>query len=258
MLRRYIVSVLLILCLAAAAGADVIYLKNGNRLEVEGARIDGEQVVFTVFNGTMKIDLAAVERIEKTTGPVAPNAGLRNAIADIPRPAANSADGATAPGQEGGDDQSAEDKAAELVEFYKTQKMQLERELKIVDDQIQTLRSVIYAKSSIFSDTTEERSRLTELEQSKRDVEQRLQNLILDARRAGLNPGQIREIENTRPQSSNQTGGGVTTIGAQRDSRDANVTMSDPAATSDHRSSSTVLGEGTDEKRSTSGREREK
>ncbi len=49
---------------AGAAGADVIHLKNGNRLEVEGWKDAGDAIEFAMGGGVIRISKAEVQKIE--------------------------------------------------------------------------------------------------------------------------------------------------------------------------------------------------
>jgi hypothetical protein len=68
MRRLSLAGILCLLITAPYADADIIYLKNGNVLEVDDAVVKGDFVEFGLFNvsGRMSIELLAVERIEKT------------------------------------------------------------------------------------------------------------------------------------------------------------------------------------------------
>jgi hypothetical protein len=240
------ISVFLLLSGAIICSADIIYLKNGNQFEVEDAEIVGEKVVFTVFNGQMEIDLAAVARIERTSTPARPDAGLRNSISGTPFSRGQTS--GTSSQREGGTAANAEEEERnqELVQFYVAQKQQLQKEIAMYDSQIQTLRSAIYAKAAIFSDTTQDRQNLRQAEEQKRAAEERLQTLMNEAQRSGLTPGDIRKIEDSQyftPSSQ------VSTIGGQeQDARDANVSWIDIKEADDDRWSSDVLTEEEDNK----------
>lgn len=242
----------MVLAVVSIAAADIIHLKNGNRIEAEGVRVDGERVVFTVFGGQMSIALTAVDKIEKSSRPIAPNAGLRNAVTGTPfrgataSPAAGgNAEGGPTPAQN----------AQELVQFYIQQRQQLLKEVRLYDDQIQTLRSVIFAKSAIFEDTDTERQRIADMEARKKVAEEKLASLMNDARSAGLGPGDLRTIESANPNAVNA----AAKVENKNDPRDANVTWIDiNNAEDDGRSSEVVLTEAEEKGRSTSPEEDEK
>ena len=50
--------------LAGALHADVIYLKNGNRLEVEGWKDAGDAIEFTMGGGIIRISKAEIQKVE--------------------------------------------------------------------------------------------------------------------------------------------------------------------------------------------------
>ena len=230
-----IIATTILLAVVCTATADIIHLKNGNRIEAEGVRVVGERVAFTVFGGQMSIALTAVERIEKTSRPVSPNAGLRNAVSGT------AFRGVTNPGAAGEGGGSGAENTQELVQFYIQQRQQLIKEIRLYDEQVQTLRSVIFAKSAIFEDTEVERKRITELESMKKAAEEKLTGLMNDARQAGLSPGDMRAIEDARAEAGNAP---ATSIENQRDRRDANVTWIDiNNAEDDRRNSDIVLTE---------------
>jgi len=182
----------------APARADIIVLTNGNILHVDDAVEEGEFVVFYIFNGRMAIELAAVERIVKTDtrasepipGVLSASGGIASAAIGGQRSAELLGDAALGSETGATDDRESE----ELVQFYIQQKQGLEREIYFYEQQIQTLRSVIYANSAIFSDTSEQRRQLAEMEEQLRESEDRLNQLVDDARRAGLSPGDLRTI----------------------------------------------------------------
>lgn len=237
---------LLVVLGTAPLAADIIWLKNGNRLEVEAAEVNGERVNFFVFNGRMSIDLSLVARIEKTSEPAAADAGIINGISG--RPFAGGAQPSTTQleDQPQNPDEQANEERKQLVDFYITQRVNLMKEIKFAEEQIQTIRSVIYAKSNIFSDTTEDRARLTEMEQRKRESEDKLQNLLQDARKAGLTPAELRQVEAAKPETAATDPAArpkVSTIGGPSNTRDSKVTWSDREADEDRRTSKTVLGE---------------
>ena len=186
------------ICAVAAARADIIILKNGNSLHVDNAVVEGEFVAFVIFNGKMAIELAAVERIERTDSPaLEPIPGVFGADANIASPTIGGQRSAELFGDAAFESESgeAEDRESEeLVQFYIEQKQGLERDIYFYEQQIQTLRSVIYANSAIFSDTSEQRRQLAEMEEQLRESEERLNQLIEDARRSGLSPGDLRTI----------------------------------------------------------------
>ena len=242
MQRIVIIATTILLAVVCTAAADIIHLKNGNRIEAEGVRVVGERVLFTVFGGQMSIHLTAIERIEKSSRPVAANAGLRNAVSGTAFRGVQSAVSG-----EGGNSQAQN--TQELVAFYVQQRQQLIKEIRLYDEQIQTLRSVIFAKAAIFEDTNTERQRITDLENMKKVAEEKLTGLMNDARKAGLGPGDLRAIEDARADGANAS---TTSIENQRDPRDANVTWIDINNTEeDGRSSEVVLGEEDDDERST-------
>lgn len=244
---RIIIAGLILLAFSSLTSADIIYLKSGNKIEVEGAEIKGDLVVFTVFNGKMSIELSAVTRIEKSTGPVRPDAGLRNSVSGTPYSGTTAARAGVGGSDEAPGNQAGQDNK-EIIDFYIKQKFQLQKEIKFYDVQISTLQSTIYAKSAIFSDTTEDNAQLVEMQNAKRVLEERMQTLLDDARRAGLDPGHIRQIEDARETPNPQGTGTITTVGApQRDRRNANVKWLDDED-DDRRNSKTVLEEGKDDK----------
>ena len=182
----------------ATARADIIVLTNGNILHVDDAVEEGEFVVFFIFNGRMAIELTAVERIVKTDtrgsepipGVLSAGGGIASATIGGQRSAELLGDAAS--GSETGATDNRE--SEELVQFYIQQKQGLEREIYFYELQIQTLRSVIYSNSAIFSDTSEQRRQLAEMEEQLRQSEEGLNQLVDDARRAGLSPGDLRTI----------------------------------------------------------------
>lgn len=231
---------LLLALFVSMANADIIYLKNGNRIEVQDAEIKGEMVVFSVFQGQMSIALSAVARVEKTSTAPRADAGLVNSIKGTPAfrtsTSTESGDAAGEVGQESGTNNAARQ---EMLRAYINQRQQLERELRLTNDQIQTLRGTIYAKSAIFSDTAEDRTRLQQFEQRKGEIEDELQQLMNEIRRAGFSPGEMRQISGS---GQNQPGN-VTTIGNQsQDPRNAKVNWIEPKE-SDNRDSDVVLEE---------------
>lgn len=238
---------LLMILGAAPLAADTIFLKNGNRLEVDGAEVKGEKVNFYVFNGRMSIDISLVARIEKSAAPAAADAGLSNGISGKPFSRAAAQQQPALEDQPQNPDQEANAERAQLVEFYVTQRVNLMKELRMIDEQIQTLRGLIYAKSNIFSDTTTDRTRLTEFELRKRETEEKLQSMLLDARKAGLTPAEMRQLEAAKPDTvaadGTQQRPRVTTIGGPTNNRDSKVTWTDRDTDDERRSSKTVLGE---------------
>lgn len=250
MLRAAFSCMLVVAIFASFAHADVIYLKNGNRIEVEGAEIKDDMVVFTVFQGQMSIALSAVARVEKTSTAPRADAGLVNSIKGAPAFGGTTEDAGNANAEAGGQDAAGgNSNRQELLRAYIDQKQQFERELKSIDGQIQTLRSSIYAKSAIFSDTTEDRAQVQQLEQRKTELEGQLKQLMEEIRKAGFTPGEMRQI-NSSAAGGQAAKSNVTTIGGQtQDSRDAKTTWIKPDESTD-RDSNVVLGEEKDNQNS--------
>ncbi len=201
MFRTVVASVICLLVAAPFATADIIYLKNGNVLEVDSAEIKGDFVIFTIFNGQMSIDLLAVDRIEKTDTPARTSAISGSIGTPVSGTVATGQQTASAEqgglGAEAGgteDEQNQE----ELVQFYIAQKMQVERENYFYRQQIDTLNSVIYAKAAIFSDTTPEREKIRGMQELIRQNQQKIEQMLRDARTQGLLPGDIRRIEDAK------------------------------------------------------------
>jgi len=201
MSRMVLASVICFLIMAPLATADIIYLKNGNVLEVDSAEIRGDFVIFTIFNGQMSINLLAVDRIEKTDTPARTSA--------ISGSVGTPVSGAAPAGQQTADAQQGafatetggteeEQNKEELVQFYIAQKKQVERENYFYRLQIDTLNSVIYAKAAIFSDTTPERTKIQEMQELIRQNQAKIQQMLRDARTQGLLPGDIRRIEDAK------------------------------------------------------------
>ena len=65
-MRRCAKLFLLFIGCATALHADVIYLKNGKKLECTGAREEGKEVKYTIDGGTVAIPKSMVIRIEKS------------------------------------------------------------------------------------------------------------------------------------------------------------------------------------------------
>ena len=74
------------------------------------------------------------------------------------------------------------------------------REKVILEDQVQTLRSLMYGQASLRNDTTLTRDRLTEAEKRLVDTNKQIASIATDARRAGLLPGDIRVLNNLSPE----------------------------------------------------------
>jgi hypothetical protein len=201
MLRTVLVSVICLLVWGPPANADIIYLKNGNVLEVDSAEVKGEFVVFSIFNGTMSIDLLAVERIEKSER-AAGNTRLTGSIGGpVTGESQSGQQTAAAQGLLGSETGTAEEEAnakEQMIQFYIAQKQQIERENYFYRQQIDTLNSVIYAKAVIFSDTTPERDKIQQMEGLIRQNDEKIQQLLTDARTQNLLPGDIRRIEDAK------------------------------------------------------------
>jgi len=197
MFRAVSIAGICLLVAASFAAADIIYLKNGNILEVGSTEIQGDYVIFTIFNGRMSIDLQAVERIEKTATPPS-SARLAGGVGGPVSGAATVARRTSGDmPSDAGSAESREDNE-QLIQFYIAQKIQLEREIYFYRQQIDTLNSVIYAKANIFSDTTPERKKIRDMEEQIRQGEAKIRQIYEDARVQGLLPGEIRRIEDAK------------------------------------------------------------
>lgn len=194
-------SAIFLCFLSCLAHADIIYLRNGNSLEVNDAEIKGEFVVFSFGSGTVAIELSAVERIEKTQAPARGIASLRGTIGGITATAmGGQRPGDTVTSDLGAESQSEQEDQGnnEIIQFFISQKLQIERENFFFRQQINTLNSVIYAKAAIFSDTSRERQRIITLEEQINRNQERIEQLYSDARQQGLLPGDIRQIEDAK------------------------------------------------------------
>lgn len=208
MVKYLCFAVVVLMAAAPPASADYIYLKNGKVLEVIEAKVEGDYVVFTIFNGNMAIELSAVARIEKTsTQPSGTNIpGLDSSSPPLRVDyQGQSVDEFGA--SEMGETQEDEEKNPneDLINYYIQEKKNLELQIAVAREQIKTLDSVIYAKSANFMDTTEERRRQEEFEAQIRDSEDRIDQIYSSARRDGLSPGEIRRIEDAHADISRQT-----------------------------------------------------
>ena len=198
-MKRMAFATLICLLLAPAfAAADVIHLKNGNALEVDSAEVKGDFVVFTIFGGKMSIQLVAVDRIEKRAydPEAAPQlaGGVGNPVAArgvYAQPGTT----AGAQGTDAGIGGTEEGENEQLIQFYIAQKVQIEKENYFYKQQINTLNSVIYAKSAVFSDTRPERTKIAEMQEQIEANNQRIAIMLDDARKQGLLPGDIRRID---------------------------------------------------------------
>jgi tetratricopeptide (TPR) repeat protein len=87
---------------APALRADVIYLKNGNKIPADSAREDGKQVIYQAAGGEFTIPLDLVDHIDKSAQPIPPTtestATPRIPTPDLPVPEASQA----APGTKAG------------------------------------------------------------------------------------------------------------------------------------------------------------
>jgi tetratricopeptide (TPR) repeat protein len=76
---KFAVTTLLLLLFAIFLDADVIYLKNGKKIECTEAKEEGDAIKYTIANGTVSIRKSTVARIERTQAPVeadAPDTGV--------------------------------------------------------------------------------------------------------------------------------------------------------------------------------------
>lgn len=249
MRRTIAISVLVMFCAVSLASADLIFLKKGKTIEVDNVKIVGDKVTFTVFNGRMSIALSAVARIEKTSIPARADAGLVNTISGQPYSSGITSSGAGSGNTEATGSNPNEDREKEgLIAAYIKQKQQMEKELQFYKDQIQILRSVIYAKVAIFSDTEQDRANLKLAETKKAELETRLNSLLEEARRAGLDPGDIRRISGARTTTPG-TGGQITFVGDDgKIKRDANINWINIDDDDKDRYSKTTLEEEQDDK----------
>lgn len=242
-------ALLLAVLVAAVAQADTIYLKSGKTIPAENVQVTADKVIFNLHGGKMSISKNLVLRIERNDLTFESTGGFRSSISGTPyrNPVSAGADGRRAGGGEGGTDDASSQRADTLQNFINI-KLQLQRDLQFAESQIQTLRSVIYAKAAINSDTEEERRRLTEFEQRKQTIEAQLTQLMNEARRGGLLPVDLRELEQasiTNQPSNSQNN--TITLNSQpaqnKDPRDANIKMIDDDDVDESRVSGTVLDE---------------
>lgn len=255
-MRKLLISAICacIFC-STAALADTIYLRSGKIIQAENVTVTDSKVHFELFGGKMAIDRQLVIRIERNEITAQTGNAMRSSISGTPyrRPTMNNA-GSGGEGGGEGDTATDADQRKETLQNFIDIKLQLQRELQFANAQIQTLRSVIYAKAAITSDTSEERTKLQEYETRKQNIEAQINQLTQDARRAGLLPADIRALEQATIATA-QTGGQGNTVnlGGQQpgDPRDANVSLiQDTATEDDSRNSDVVLDEKEDDSRS--------
>jgi uncharacterized protein (UPF0335 family) len=243
MLKRNILIMLLLAVFSMAAMADVIYLKSGRTLEVDNAKIDGDKVVFTVFNGRMSIARSAVVKIVKTETKAHPRAGLRETIGQPRFTQAASQRKSSLNNSEGGDEENPLDEAKK---HYIDKRKRLLKEMRFATEQVKTLQSTIFAKSAINASTTQDRARLLKFQRQAKELQAEIEEIPFEARRAGLDPGAIRDIENTRLEDDDQNADADgTVIGGieEKDPRNADVDMSDEGVDDASRNSKTELKE---------------
>jgi len=196
MLKRLLLASILCPWLAPAIQADLIYLKNGNVIEAEDVRLEGDYYVFNYYNGRVALDKTLVERVEKRQFSGYQSYGSHSsAVVSTSSLGAGSDAASTSAfaGAEGG--QMDNEQRESLINSYIEQKRNLERQVFFNREQISTLQSVIYAKANIFADTTPERERIQRMEADNQRLRQEIEQLLRDARQQGLLPGDIRRIE---------------------------------------------------------------
>ena len=243
MLRKSITIMLLLAFFSIGAMADIIYLKSGRTLEVDNARVDGDKVVFTVFNGKMSIARSAVVKIVKTETKAPARAGLRDTVGPARFSQASTKLKSPLANGEGDGENNPLDEAKK---HYIDKRKRLLKELRFATENIKTLQSTIFAKSAINASTTQDRARLLKFQRQAKELQAEIEEIPFEARRAGLDPGAIRDIENTRLEDDDQNGDVDDTVIAateKKDPRNADVEMSDEGVDDPSRNSKTELKE---------------
>lgn len=243
MLRRSLIIVALLAAFSMASMADVIHLKSGRTLEVDNAQVIGDKVVFTVFNGHMSVSRNSVVKIVKTEGKADPRAGLRPIVGN-PTFATTAATRKSPLSSEGGEEESSA--TQEALKHFKDARLRLLKELRFTTEQIKTLQSTIFAKAAINASTAQDRARLLKFQRDQNDLKAQLEEIPFQARIAGLEPGDIREIENTRLEENEDDALDATIIGdddPDNNSRNANVEMDEGVDDDSSRNSDVELKE---------------
>jgi hypothetical protein len=214
-MKRLLVTSLVFLLLASSVAiADIVILKNGKRLEVTSAKIEGDFVTFMVFKGHMKISMKSVREVIHTDTPPAANAGLPISPVST-APVANS--GGNEGGNEGEEpqDENGEKASEQLLQSFLDRKVRLLNDKMRYENQIQTLSNQIFTLATQRKDSASARLKKEETMKLLDGVVNQIMNISGEARRAGLLPGDIRILDDTVA-TSNVEGAGSSTAPATR------------------------------------------
>lgn len=178
---------------AAPAGADTIYMKNGRVITSSIVRIEGDSVYVRLLGGAVRFPLSLVDRIVEDDAveqpsrmvPVRepapdPNDQGEPAQGDPDAPSDPAAQGDPAAGADAEDPEPAPE---ETREYWQNRLAPLNRDLARMDRELQSLRSQTSADA-------EEKTR--RLETARGRVQAQVDTILREARRLGVPPGWLR------------------------------------------------------------------
>lgn len=176
-----------VLGVAASAGADTIYLKNGRVIRTSEVRVEGDKVFFRQYAGTVVIPMAIVDRIEED------EMGGPSATAATPPTSPADESAGTEEGAESGQAEQAEDVPPEQTREYWQERVSANRaERQEVEERLERLRRE--ERAFLFSQrsTAETRRQIEDAQERLQGLQQELEQIQEEARRAGVPPGWLR------------------------------------------------------------------
>ena len=185
------------------AFADTIYLKNGRVIRTPRAEVRGNQLVFLLYGGEVRIPMALVERVveddEVDEGAVVEPPPRRRASPTKERDRAGAAAsdkaGGGEPQGEGGKGEAEEIPAEQTPEYWQERVRTILQEKADLEAQLPELRREERAFLFSHRSTSETRRQIEAVQQRLRELEQELVELRQQARRLGVPPGWLRVRE---------------------------------------------------------------
>ncbi len=181
---------------AAPAGADTIYMKNGRTITSSFVRVEGDRVYVGLLGGEVGFPLALVDHIVQdeaveqapTVVPVAEPASDPNDPPDQGDPAQGDPDASSDPAGQGdpaagADPGDPEPAPEETREYWQNRLAPLNENLARVDGELQSLRSRTGADVE---------AQIRRMEAARGGVQAQVDTILQEARRLGVPPGWLR------------------------------------------------------------------
>ncbi|MCH7825911.1 MAG: hypothetical protein IH849_14015 [Acidobacteria bacterium] len=181
---------------AAPAGADTIYMKNGRVITSSFVRVEGDQVYVRLLGGEVRFPLSLVDRIVGDDAAEQPPS-----VVPVPEPASdlNDPPGQGEPAQgdpdapsdpagqgdpaPGADPEDPEPAPEETREYWQNRLAPLNKDLARMDGELQSLRS---------RNGADVEAQIRRLAAARARVQAQVDTIVREARRLGVPPGWLR------------------------------------------------------------------